>query len=173
MISKLSIMAFPQKQVGKSLFLNVFIVVRNFNPLLDDAVNALSPAWVDCNLRLQAIVIDSLEEYPRLDSLLSTPYDLPAIQMAPEAKDIFTSLQSRFKITKSPQDPLSRSNNTNTFSVKKYLPNTYRESFNFTLPRNKDICVTGDEYHCAVKKNAKADPNFAPPTGIPDLSLIH
>ena len=162
MISKLSIMAFPQKQVGKSLYLNVLIVVRNFNPLLDDALNALSPAWVDCNLRLQAMVIDSPEDYPRLD-LPSTPYDLPDIKMAPEAKDIFTSLQSRFKITKT-----DRADNTNVQQVKKYLPLTYRESFNFTSQRNKNICVTGDEYHCAVKKNADPDPLFAPPTGIPD-----
>jgi len=153
-------MTFPQKHVGKSLYLNVLIVVRNFNPLLDDALNALSPAWVDCNLRLQAIVIDSPDDYPRLDLLPSTPYDLPALKMSPEATDIFTSLQSRFKITMSPQDPAARSNNTNILPVKKYLPNTYRQSFNFTSPRNKDICMIGDEYHCAVKKNP--DP-VAPP----------
>ena len=157
MISKLSIMAFPQKQVGKSLYLNVLIVVRNFNPLLDDKVNALSPAWVDCNLRLQAMVIDSPDDYPRLD-LAATPYDLPAVKMPAEAADVFTSLQSRFKITKA-----TRADNAaaNVKQVKKYLPRTYRESFNFTSPRNKNICVTGDEYHCAVKNNPKPDPNFA------------
>ncbi len=155
-------MAFPQKQAGKSLFLNVFIVVRNFNPLIDDALNALSPAWVNCNLRLQAMVIDSPEDYPRLD-LPSTPYDLPDIKMPSEATDIFTSLQSRFKITKT-----DRADNTKVQQVKKYLPNTYRQSFNFTSPRNKDICVTGDEYHCAVKKNPNPSATFAPPGGFTD-----
>ena len=154
-------MAFPQKQSGNSLYLNVLIVVRNFNPLVVDALNALSPAWVDCNLRLQAMVIDSPEFYPRLD-LPATPYDLPDVKMAAEATDIFTSLQSRFKITKT-----DRADNTKVQQVKKYLPLTYRESFNFTSLRNKDVCVTGDEYHCAVKKNADPDPNFAP-AGIPD-----
>src|ERR1019366_4230841 len=162
MISKLSIMAFPQKQSGNSLYLNVFIVVRNFNPLLDDAINALSPAWVNSNLRLQAMVINSLEDYPRLD-LASTPYDLPEITMPPAATDIFTSLQNRFTITKT-----TRSDNTNVQQVKKYLPLTYRESFNFTSPPNKDICVTGDEYHCAVKKNSDPSLTFAPPGGFTD-----
>jgi hypothetical protein len=155
-------MAFPQKQSGKSLYLNVFIVVRNFNPLLDDAINALSPAWVNSNLRLQAMVINSLEDYPRLD-LASIPYDLPDITMPPAATDIFTSLQSRFTITKT-----TRADNTNVQQVKKYLPLTYRESFNFTSPRKKDICVTGDEYHCAVKKNSDPSLTFAPPGGFTD-----
>lgn len=158
MISKLSIMAFPQKQVGKSLYLNVLIVVRNFNPLLDDSLNALSPAWVNCNLRLQAKVIDSLADYPRLD-LAVTSYDLPLVTMPAEASAIFTSLQSRFKITKT-----TRADNTKVKQVKKYLPQTYRQSFNFTSPRNKAICTVGDEYHCAVKKNADPDPGFVQDT---------
>jgi hypothetical protein len=162
MISKLSIMAFPQNQVGNSLYLNVFIVVRNFNPLLDDALNALSPAWVASNLRLRAMVIDSLEVYPGLD-LPAVPYDLPDVKMAPEAAAIFTSLQSRFTITKP-----DRANSANVKPVKKYLPVTYRQSFNFTAPRNKDVCVTGDEYRCAVTKKLKPDKNFAPPGGFTD-----
>ncbi len=155
MISKLSIMAFPQKQEGKNLYLNVFIVVRNFNPLIDDATLGLSPAWVKCNLRLQAKVINSPEDYPRLD-LPSSTYDLPAIKMPFEAEAVFTSLQNKFSITKTDRATLTKIND-----VKKYLPLTYRQSFNFTSAKNKNICVTGDEYHCAVKKNDQPDPAFA------------
>ena len=154
MISRLSIMAFPQKQVGKSLYLNVLVVVRNFDPLLDNAASALSPAWVNSTLRLQAMVIDSLAEYPRLD-LPATAYDLPAVSMPAEAKDVFTSMKTRFKITKT-----ERSNPNNVLPVQKYLPPTYRESFNFIAPRNKNICVIGDQYHCAVKANPAPDPTF-------------
>ncbi|MDQ2718472.1 MAG: hypothetical protein M3Z26_01740 [Bacteroidota bacterium] len=154
-------MAFPQKQVGKSLYLNVLSIVRNYNPLLNDLNLALSPAWVDCNLRLQAIVINSLEDYPSLDLPASKvkAYDLPDVKMDPSAKDIFTSLQSRFTF-KDPAKPGYRSNPATNYQVKKYLPQTYRQSFNFTSPRDKNICVTGDEYHCAVKKNSKPDPAF-------------
>ena len=161
MISKLSIMAFPQKQEGKNLYLNVFIVVRNFNPLIDDAINALSPSWVKSNLRLQVKVINSTEDYPRLD-LASTAYDLPAIKMPAEAEAVFTSLKSKFKITKT-----DRATITKVHDVKKYLPLTYRQSFNFTSAKNNNVCVTGDEYHCAVKKNDQPNPAFAP-AGIPD-----
>ncbi len=158
MISKLSIMAFPQKQEGNSLYLNVLVIVRNFNPLIDDKVNALSPAWVNCKLRLQAMVIDSLAEYPRLD-LASTPYDLPGISMSADATAVFNSLQSRFSITRT-----DRSDNTRVMQVQKYLPQSYRDSFNFIAPRNKNICVTGDQYQCAVKKNPDPDPTFVQDT---------
>lgn len=150
-------MAFPQKQVGNTLHLNVMIIVRNYNPLIDDDLNALSPAWVNCNLRLRAMVIDTPEEYPRLD-LTATPYDLPLIKMPVEASAVFTSLQTKFDITG--VGPDFRSDKKKVEQVKKYLPLTYRQSFNFTSPRNKNICVTGDEYHCAVKKNADPNPAF-------------
>ena len=129
-------MAFPQRQVGKSLFLNVLSIVRNYNPLVDDATIGLSPAWVDCNLRLQAVVINSLEDYPSLDFAGPTlkKYDLPGIKMSPEAKSIFTSLESRFTF-KDPTKAGYRSDpKTTNYQVKKYLPQTYRQSFNFTSP---------------------------------------
>lgn len=158
MISKLSIMAFPQKHEENSLYLNVLVVVRNYNPLLDDALNALSPAWINCNLRLQAMVIDSPEDYPRLD-LVATAYDLPGVSMPAEAAAVFNSLQSRFSITKT-----TRADTTRIRQVKKYLPQTYRQSFNFVSPLNKAICTTGDEYHCAVKRNPEPDPGFVQDT---------
>jgi hypothetical protein len=161
-------MAFPQRQVGKSLFLNVLSIVRNYNPLIDDDVIGLSPAWVDCNLRLQAVVINSLEDYPSLDFAGPTlkKYDLPGIKMSAEAKSIFTSLESRFTF-KDPTKAGYRSDpKTTNYQVKKYLPQTYRQSFNFTSPRNKNINVIGDEYHCAVKQNTIPDKKFA--DGITD-----
>jgi hypothetical protein len=157
MESKISIMAFPQKQEGNSLFLNVLSVVRNYNPL---TTADLSTAWVDSTLRLQAMVIDSPDEYPRLN-LPATPYDLPGIKMSAQAKNIFTSLQSRFKITKTANSVNGAANKTSIDTVKKYLPLTYRESFNFTGPRDKNSAVINDEYHCAIKAQKDPDPTFA------------
>ena len=154
MISKLSIMAFPQKQEGNSLYLNVLVIVRNFNPRIDDAINGLSPAWVNSKLRVRAMVIDSLAAYPRLD-LTATPYDLPGVSIPGDADAVFKSLESRFTIKRK-----DRSDNTRVMQVQKYLPQTYRQAFNFIAPRNKNICVTGDQYHCAVKKNPDPDPAF-------------
>ena len=157
MESKISIMAFPQKQVGNSLFLNVLAVVRNYNPLTTDD---LSTAWVDSKLRLQAMVIDSPDDYPRLN-LAAAPYDLPGVQMSTQAKNIFTSLKSRFKITKTANDASGRADMSKVNPVKKYLPLTYRESFNFTSVRDKNSSVINDEYHCAIKGQKDPDPNFA------------
>ncbi len=150
-------MAFPQKQVGNSLFLNVLAVVRNYNPLTTDD---LSTAWVDSKLRLQAMVINSPDEYPRLN-LAAISYDLPGVQMSAQAKNIFTSLKSRFKITKTANDASGRADKSKVNTVKKYLPLTYRESFNFTAVRDKSSSVINDEYHCAIKGQKDPDPNFA------------
>ena len=156
-------MAFPQKQAGKSLFLNVLSIVRNYNPLVNDENIGLSPAWVDCNLRLQAIVINSLEDYPSLDLAVTKvkAYDLPGVKMSADAKNIFTSLESRFTFKDSTKPGYRSDPKKTNFQVKKYLPLTYRQSFNFTSPRNKNIGVIGDEYHCAVKQNPKPVKDFA------------
>ncbi|HZG22945.1 MAG TPA: hypothetical protein VEZ17_00125, partial [Chitinophagaceae bacterium] len=42
-------------------------------------------------------------------------------------------------------------------TVHKYLPVSYRESFNFTSPRHKNAS-TDDSYHCAVKKVTPKNP---------------
>ncbi|HZW66466.1 MAG TPA: hypothetical protein VFF23_12295 [Hanamia sp.] len=157
MESKISIMAFPQKQVGNSLFLNVLAIVRNYNPLTTDD---LSTAWVDSKLRLQAMVIDSPDEYPRLN-IAATPYDLPGVQMSAQAKNIFTFLKSRFKITKTANDASGRADKSKVNTLKKYLPLTYRQSFNFTSVRDKNSAVINDDYHCAIKGQKDPDPNFA------------
>ena len=36
-------------------------------------------------------------------------------------------------------------------SIKKYLPATYRQSFNFIAPKLKGNGVTDDSYHCALR----------------------
>ncbi len=156
MTPKISLMAFPQKQVGNSLFINVLSIIRNYNPL---TTTDLNPAWVNANLRLQAMVIDALDDYPRLD-LAATAYDLAAAGIPIAAKNIFTSLENRFKITKTANDAGARTDMKNFQVMKKYLPLSYREAFNFTTPKNKNITVTGDEYHCAIKNNPDPDPNF-------------
>lgn len=156
MTPKISLMAFPQKQVGNSLFINVLSIIRNYNPL---TTTDLNPAWVNATLRLQAIVIDALDDYPRLD-LPSAKYDLPAAGIPASAINIFKSLENRFTITKTANDASARTDMKDFKVLKKYLPASYREAFNFISPKNKAITVTGDEYHCAIKDNPEPDPNF-------------
>ncbi len=45
-------------------------------------------------------------------------------------------------------------------SVRKYLPVSYRESFNFTTPRHPNA-RTDDSYHCAIRKDTKKKPGWA------------
>ncbi|MBS1730330.1 MAG: hypothetical protein JSS67_06075 [Bacteroidetes bacterium] len=156
MIPKISLIAFPQKHEGSTLFINVLSILRNYNPL---TTTDLSPAWVNANMHLQAVVINALDDYPRLD-LPATVYDLAGTGIPSAAQNIFTSLESRFKITKTANQADARTDMKNFQVMKKYLPQSYREAFNFTSARNKEVTVTGDEYHCAIKNNPDPDPNF-------------
>jgi len=148
MNAKISILTFPQRQQGNLLYLNVLVIPRNFSPLDDNATTALSPAWVNANLRLEARVINSLDDYPRLD-LSADSYDLPAVQIPADAAGLFNYLATQFKITSTAraEAPLPAD------YVRKYLPVEYRKAFNFTGPRNPKLAELGDGYHCALKKN--------------------
>ncbi|MBC7848763.1 MAG: hypothetical protein H7Y31_03465, partial [Chitinophagaceae bacterium] len=43
--------------------------------------------------------------------------------------------------------------------IRKYLPVSYRTSFNFTNPRT-EFAKTDDSYHCAIKRTGKPNPAF-------------
>ena len=79
---------------------------------------------------------------------------------------LFAALGDQFKISNSQVTITNNVPNTNANvnspadkppapvkeenSVKKYLPQSYRKSFNFIAPRTKNA-VTDDSYHCAVR----------------------
>jgi len=160
MNAKISILTFPQRQQGNLLYLNVLVIPRNFSPLEDNAATGLSPAWVNANLRLEARVINSLDDYPRLD-LAADAYDLPAVTIPADAADLFNYLATQFNITSTAKaDPPKTSD-----YVRKYLPQAYRSAFNFTGPRNPKLAELGDGYHCALKKNEGPSATFVPSDG--------
>lgn len=154
---KLSILAFPQKLVGNKLFFNALIVPRNFNPLTpwDTGV----PAWVDANLQLRAMVISSLEKFPA-GSPSAEAHTLTQQGIPSSARPIMEHLKTRFNIVDAPPGSDKRLKKPKEMDfARKYLPKSYRESFNFTGPRTKDA-VTDDAYQCALKKNPKPVKNF-------------
>jgi len=164
---KLTILTFPQELKGNVLTFNALIIPRNIDPLLP-LITGLgggvpdAPAFAAANLVMQAKVIPDLSEFPS-DLVASTPFPLLGIGIPATATDIFNTLAAQFNISvvgdKAPDpDP--------NHYIKKYLPLTYRNAFNFTNPRTK-YAVIDESYACAVR-DGQINPAFTPsdPTAV-------
>lgn len=167
-IPKLTILTFPQQLKGNILSLNVLIIPRNIDPT-KPLVTGLgggvpdAPAFQSANLKLQAKVISDLSVFPS-DLVTSIPFGLPGVGIPASAKDVFASLAAKFNITVSTDQ--APAVNPNHF-IKKYLPLSYRNAFNFTNPRSPGFSVTDDSYACAIR-NGQTNPAFTPsdPTAV-------
>jgi hypothetical protein len=164
---KLSILTFPQKLVGNVLSLNVLIIPRNIDPTkplvtgLGGGVPDAVP-FQSANLKLQAKIISDLSVFPS-DLVVSAPSPLNGVGIPASAATVFTTLATKFNISPLPDEaPVADAK----YFIKKYLPLTYRNAFNFTNPRVKEA-VTDDSYECAVRAG-KVNPLFKPsdPTAV-------
>ncbi|MDB5133532.1 MAG: hypothetical protein JWP37_135 [Mucilaginibacter sp.] len=166
-IPKLSILTFPQKLQGNILSLNVLIIPRNIDPT-QPLVTGLgggvpdAPAFQSANLQLEAKVISDLSVFPS-DLVTSVPFALPGTGIPAQAADVFATLATKFNVSATPDSaPVANSNHF----IKKYLPLTYRNAFNFTNPRVPEA-VTDDSYACAVRSTV-VNPGFlnSDPTAV-------
>lgn len=156
MEARISILTFPQRIENNRLFFNVLVIPRNHNPLVAEPIAGLSPAWIKAKLRLQACLLPSLADYPRLD-LPAVKKALPVAPVPAAANVIFKQLAEQFDIsstaTAEPPAP--------THFARKYLPLSYREAFHFTKPRTSRAAID-DSYACAIGKEKEPDPLFVP-----------
>ena len=159
MTATLSILTFPQRWKNNKLTFRVLIIPRNLDPVKTGEIAPGTISWCDSTITLKARLIRYPEKYP---SILEpdSAYTLPGISMPPGTAAIFQNMaaqlggiQSNRKLE--PTDPDKR--------ARKYLPESYRNSFNFTGPRTKDAS-TDEAYHCAIKDKTPADPAFKPTT---------
>jgi hypothetical protein len=161
---RLSILPFPQFFDGASLALNIVVLPRNQNPLLAaiEGVPTIpkAPAFADAELSFEAHIVSSLAGFPHNHSanrVTTAPVKHPA-----NVRALFEALRSQFKITDRTSNgslPIGAdAPRTAEFPVRKYLPHSYRNAFNFTTPRTR-AAVTDDSYHCAVR-NAATTPGF-------------
>jgi hypothetical protein len=148
---KASILCFPQGFDGNNISLHILFVPRE-NPLSPFIKNLPSgtdaPSFAKANLKFHARLIPSLKSLP--DPLQAdTPVDL--LSSSPvDAESLFLELKNLFQIT-SPSNELKPHPKTNTF-IRKYLPKSYRNAFDFSHPRSPKFGVVDDAYLCAMKK---------------------
>ena len=158
MNARISILTFPQHWKNNTLTIRVLVMPRNFNPLMAGQVAPGTPPWVDAVMRLRARLITEPEKYP---SILEADqvFELAGIAMPANIRPIFEDIDQQLGGI----PPTTAANKLqpakNTDRARKYLPESYRASFNFTAPRTPDASID-DSYHCAIKDKTPIDPTF-------------
>ena len=155
MAPTLSILTFPQRWKNNQLTIRVLIIPRNVDPTVADKIAVPAPAWSDAVIALKARLIADPEKYPATTEA-DTVFPLPGIAMPANTAAIFKEMETQLGGIKSTKTLEIAEKKHRT---RKYLPESYRNSFNFISPRTKDAAID-DAYHCAIKDTTKADPNF-------------
>ena len=143
---------------------------RNQNPLVSaiDGEPPLAGAapFADAKLSFAARIVSGLSGLP---GATPAPAPRPLVTAQPiQARPLFEALANQFSIinlgaqnTNANLAPLGAPVPTTLEkSVKKYLPYSYRNQFNFVAARTPNA-VTDDSYHCAVR-GAAPKPGFVP-----------
>jgi len=183
--TRFTLMAFPQEvDAAGHLTLHILFIPRNFNPLTDISTrfgtNNLAPAFADVQPIFQVKVVNNPDEFPgkvpageRSESTDVTYSDVrrKIYERLKDAKDEegkpkYFDIDDSFSAGQPSQSPDHRAPEAVPAgqSIRKYLPVTYRNAFNFTSPRLKNA-VTDDSYHCAMRNNK-------PPLPVPETNKI-
>jgi hypothetical protein len=167
---RLRILTFPQRIAGNQLELNVLVMptqrllnqLASFPSQLNPGGTVSLPKFIGADLKLQVKTIEGLSTYPfSKEAVLNSegaksntfPTDIAFPDNLPL---LYEALATQFDIDPvgtGAGDPLDD-------GIRKYLPLSYRNAFNFTTPRT-EFAKTDDSYHCAIKSAPKPDPSFA------------
>ena len=160
---RFSILTFPQFYDGAELGLNIVVLPRDQNPLANAIEQHVAipdaPPFADAQLSFTASIFDSLTGFPHNHAPIqglalptAAPANSRAIFEALAAQlQIFTHTTNRnIDLDTIPADRKPSVAKPREQTVKKYLPESYREAFHFTSPRHANL-VTDDSYHCAIR----------------------
>ncbi|REG90364.1 hypothetical protein [Algoriphagus antarcticus] len=153
----ISLMTFPQRFDGNILTVNIVVVPRNANPFSDWPTGLPNPTNVPGFANLQPefsiSIVTGTDDFPLSNA--TAPSRIPIVRSV----TIIPATDKAAIIQKvADAMPLPITDNSDKLpdpvpvekSIKKYLPKSYLESFNFTQPRHPNA-VTDDAYHCAVR----------------------
>jgi len=163
---RFTLMVFPQKvDANGRLYLNILFVPRNFSPL--DPVDTTygeageAPAFADAQPVFSAMIVNNANEFPGI--LGNEGNELPMnLSYSNISRTIFETLKNTKDENGNPKYfDIDESYSTNPDhrmpkamdidkSIKKYLPLSYQNAFNFTGPRTPNA-VTDDSYACAMR----------------------
>lgn len=158
-------MVFPQGFDGNKMKLNIVLIPRNQDPFnkntgLPAPDNEATP-FAELIPEFEIKIIKGLDQWPISNSANagSVPETISMnVPTAVNKKTLLEAIAVEFD-AKINLDNTSDKAETQEMTVNKYLPETYRDAFNFTTPRHKNA-KTDDSYHCAIKKPANKQVNW-------------
>ncbi|TSJ41014.1 hypothetical protein FO440_14875 [Mucilaginibacter corticis] len=154
-----TLMVFPQGFDGEKLSLNIVLIPRNQDPFLPFATGLAAPndtaaAFADFAPQFTLQIVAGLDEFPQSNATAagSIPHPIPVVVKNAatkklELQKIATAFAGRINLTGSDK---ATATVPEAQSVSKYLPLSYRSSFNFTTPSHENA-KTDDSYHCAIR----------------------
>ena len=159
-------MVFPQGFDGQKITLNIVLIPRNQNPFDTistglPAPNDVTTSFADLIPKFELKVIKGLDEWPISNSTNagSAPEQIPVtVAEATNKKALLQGMAADFG-AKINLDNTTDKAEAQEITLNKYLPESYRGSFNFTTPRHKNA-KTDDSYHCAIRADVKKKPNW-------------
>ncbi len=183
--SRFTLLAFPQGvDVAGKLSVNLVFLPRNISPLDDVqlAGGGTAPPFAGVQPQFTIKVVNNPNEFPGkltaapnevvrpMDALVYSAQTAGIYQKLKDAKkpDGITPKYFDIDESRSADRPSGLAHTAGdalpkNMAVRKYLPVSYRQAFNFTAPRTPNA-VTDDSYHCAIR-DEKPDPTFVPGDG--------
>lgn len=157
-----SLLTFPQYFKQGHLHFNIMVLPRNIN--LYKPIEGTLPSFVEADFSFETKIINHLAGLPITPNI--TEVFTPQIISEPTDRKIVIDevikqleLSDNLKISEN----VSQNNDAGfnaqkeklkNIAIKKYLPHSYRNAFNFTSPRSR-YCLTDDEYECSIKNKEK------------------
>ena len=171
--TRFSIMALPQSVDATGvLSLNIVFVPRNINPLnevnTNYGVGNKAIAFVETKPQFEIKVVNNPDEFPgKIPANEKAVNPVSPFVYSEIMGDIYKTLRDAIDENGKPKyfdidDSRSTDVNPNSkhtapkaeldrdMAIRKYLPESYRDSFNFTAPRLKNA-VTDNSYICALR----------------------
>jgi hypothetical protein len=159
---RLTLLPFPQVWDGTALSLRALVLPRG-NPLaaLMSGTPGVpdGPAFADGVLRLKARLLPGLDALP-LPTSASTDLGL-GIAPPPGVRTVFEELEGLFDIDPA-IEATTRDPRRAGRQIRKYLTESYRESFAFAGPRTP-FAVLDDSYACALRNGCRLRKPPGPP----------
>ncbi len=158
-----SLLVFPQNFEDGVLYFNIMVLPRNIN-LFKNYENL--PSFVDADISFKVNIINTLDGLPLTAAITHTPPS-DITSRAQNKKMLYEQIiqqlerNDNLKISENPDETkdygFEEQKNklaSKNVSIRKYLPLSYRNAFNFTSSKTR-YALTDDEYECIVKNKEK------------------
>ncbi|WP_157963233.1 hypothetical protein [Algoriphagus litoralis] len=174
----LTLMTFPQRFEGNELTVNIVVVPRNSDPFkpwptgLGNPFPSQVPGFASLQPKFQLAIVRGTDDFPLSNATAESRKPIQkSVEVIPASKkaEYIDQVAKSFKMPitdtsdKLP-DPVPL-NEAGKRGIKKYLPLSYRERFNFTVPRHPNA-VTDDSYECAVRDKFELIQDYKPKAAI-------